>query len=141
MIVVRAGNVENLIWQVRSLLPQIEATPIMIAQRQVGNYVIGLGTLGYIYEALSSVLETLVEAQRMANDLGLRDYSLVIGPTESYITTTPIPEVVPPLPQPKPVPPLPREEVRLNTFNCPDLTRGLVKFCVGNIEIAYYLSR
>ncbi|AFA38907.1 hypothetical protein Pogu_0880 [Pyrobaculum oguniense TE7] len=141
MIVVRSGSVENLIWQVRSLLPQIETTPILLAQRQVGNYLIGLGTLGYIYEALSSVLETLVEAQRMAKDLGLRDYSVVIGPTESYLTTMPIPEVMPPLPQPKPVPPLPREEVRLNTFNCSDLTRGLVKFCVDNVEIAYYLSR
>jgi hypothetical protein len=107
----------------------------------VGNYVIGLGTLGYLYAALSSVLETLVEAGKMANDLNLTDYTVVIGPEESYITTTPLPEVIPPLPPPKEVPPLPKEDVALNTFNCPDLTPGMVKFCVDNVEIAYFLSR
>jgi hypothetical protein len=96
----------------------------------VGNYFIGLGTLGYLYTALSSVLETLVEAGKMANDLKLRDYTVVIGPEESYITTTPLSEVIPPLPPPKEVPPLPKEDVALNTFKCPDLTPGMVKFCV-----------
>jgi hypothetical protein len=77
----------------------------------------------------------------MANDLSLTDYTVVIGPEESYITTTPLPEVIPPLPPPKEVPPLPKEDVVLNTFNCPDLTPGMVKFCVDNVEIAYFLSR
>jgi hypothetical protein len=49
--------------------------------------------------------------------------------------------VIPPLPPPKEVPPLPKEDVVLNTFNCPDLTPGMVKFCVDNVEIAYFLSR
>ena len=141
MIVVRSTNIERVIWHVRSLLPQLESTPITLARRQVGNYVIGLGTLGYLYTALSSVLETLVEAGKMANDLRLRDYTVVIGPEESYITTTPLPEVIPPLPPPKEVPPLPKEDVALNTFKCPDLTPGMVKFCVDNVEIAYFLSR
>jgi hypothetical protein len=141
MIVVRSSNLEKVIWHVRTLLPQLESTPVLLARRQVGEYVIGLGTLGYLYTALSSVLETLVEADKMANDLHLKDYTVVIGPDESYITTTPLPEVIPYLPQPKEVPPLPREEVSLNTFRCPDLTPGMVKFCVNNVEIAYYLSR
>ena len=141
MIVVSSKNLERLIWHIRSLIPQIEATPMLLARREVGNYVIGLGTLGYLYEALSSVLEVLVEAGKMAGDLGLKDYTLVIGPSDSYITTAQLPEIIPPLPQPKLLPPIPREDVQLNTFNCKDLTPGLVKFCVNNVEIAYYLSR
>jgi hypothetical protein len=141
VIVIRSTNIERVMWHIRSLLPQLESTPITLARRQVGNYVIGLGTLGYLYAALSSVLETLVEAGKMANDLNLTDYTVVIGPEESYITTTPLPEVIPPLPPPKEVPPLPKEDVVLNTFNCPDLTPGMVKFCVDNVEIAYFLSR
>ncbi|MCU7787440.1 hypothetical protein ODS41_05840 [Pyrobaculum sp. 3827-6] len=141
MIVVNSKNLDKVIWHVRNLLPQIEATPILLASREVGNYVIGLGTLGYIYEALSSVLEVLVEAGKMAGDLGLKEYSLVIGPSESYITTAQLPEVMPPLPPPKPITPLPREEVRLNSFNCRDLAPGMVRFCVDNVEIAYYLAR
>ena len=135
MIVVKSTNIERVIWHVRSLLPQLESTPITLARRQVGNYVIGLGTLGYLYAALSSVLETLVEAGKMANDLNLTDYTVVIGPEESYITTTPLPEAIPPQP-----PPLHKEDVALNTFNCPDLMPGMVKFCVDNVEIAYFLS-
>lgn len=141
MIVVSSTNIEKLIWHLRSLVPQIESTPILLARRQVGNYTIGLGTLGYIYIALSSVLETLVEADKMAEDLKLRDYTVVIGPDESYITPASLPEVIPTLPQPREIPPLPREETRLNTFGCHDLTPGMVKFCVDNVEIAYYLSR
>lgn len=141
MIVIDSVNLEKVIWHVRNLLPQIEATPILLASREVGNYVIGLGTLGYIYEALSSVLEVLVEAGKMAGDLGLKEYSLVIGPSESYITNAQLPEVVPPLPPPKPLPPVLREDVQLNSFNCRDFTPGMVKFCIDNVEIAYYLAR
>ncbi|MEM1597597.1 MAG: hypothetical protein QXP31_00800 [Pyrobaculum sp.] len=141
MIVVRSQNIEKLIWQVRSLIPQIESTPILLARRQVGNYVIGLGTLGYLYTALSAVLETLVETTKMANDLKLKEYTLVIGPEGGYITTAPLPEVVPPLPQPREIQPIPREEARLNTFGCESHTPGMVKFCVGNVEFAYFLER
>jgi hypothetical protein len=141
MMVVRSTSMEKVIWHVRSLLPQLESTPMTLARRQVGNYIIGLGTLGYLYTALSSVLETLVEAGKMANDLRLKDYTVVMGPEESYITTTPLPEVIPPLPPPREVPPLPKQSVELNTFGCPNLTLGMVKFCVGDVEIAYYLSR
>ena len=141
MLVVRSTSMEKVIWHVRSLLPQLESTPMTLARRQVGNYIIGLGTLGYLYTALSSALETLVEAGKMANDIRLKDYTVVIGPEESYITTTPLPEVIPPLPPPKEVPPHPGESIELNTFGCPTLTRGMVKFCIDNVEIAYYLSR
>ena len=109
----------------RSLLPQLESTPMLLAKRQVGNYVIGLGTLGYLYTTLSYVLEVLIEADKMADDLKLRDYTLVIGPEASYITTTPLPEVLPPLPQPREVPPVPREEVAINTFGCREAPRGM----------------
>jgi len=141
MIVVRSSNVEKFAWHVRSLLPQLESTPMLLAKRQVGNYVIGLGTLGYLYTALSYVLEVLIEADRMADDLKLRDYTLVIGPEASYITTTQLPEVLPPLPQPREVPPVPREEVAINTFGCREAPRGMVSFCIGDVEIAYYLPR
>lgn len=141
MIVVRSDHVEKLMWQLRSLIPQMDSTPILLARRQVGNYVVGLGTLGYLYVALSSVLETLVEAEKMADDLKLRDYTLVVGPEESYITQAQLPEVIPPLPQPRDIPPLPKEEAELNSFGCPSQTAGMVKFCVDNVEIAYYLSR
>lgn len=141
MIVVRSDGMEQLLWKIRSLLPQLEATPVALARRQVGNYVVGLGTLGFLYLALSSVLEVLVEADKMAKDLGLTGYTVVMGPSSSYITRADIPEVVPPLPTPSRTPPLPKEEARLNDFGCPALTPGMVKFCVGNTEIAYYLGR
>ncbi len=140
MIVVSSEDVEKVLWHMRSLLPQIESTPITLAKRQVENYVIGLGTLGYIYTALASVLEILVEARKMADDLGLREYTVVIGPEESYITTSKLPELIPPLPQPREISPIHRPEVRLNTFGCGDLTPGLVKFCVDNVEVAYSLQ-
>lgn len=141
MMVVRSENVERLLWRIRGLLPQLEASPVTLARRQVGNYLVGLGTLGYLYLALSSVLEVLVEADKMAKDLRLGSYTVVIGPDSSYITRADMPEVVPPLPSPSQPPPLSREEVRLNSFGCPSLTQGMVKFCVGNAEIAYFLGR
>lgn len=140
MIVIRSENIEKFMWHVRSLLPQIESTPITLAKKQVDNYVIALGTLGYIYTALASVMETLVEARRMANDFNLRDYTVVIGPEESYITTTSLPELTPPLPQPREIPPLPSVDIQLNTFGCGDLKPGLVRFCIDNVEIAYGLQ-
>ncbi|MFN3804588.1 MAG: hypothetical protein ACK4SY_05995 [Pyrobaculum sp.] len=141
MIVVTSANLEKLIWQIRAVAPQLEATPLLLARRQVGSYTIGLGTLGYLYTALNSVLETIVEAGKMAKDLGISSYTLVIGPESSYITTTPLPEVIPPLPQAREAAPPPREIAQLNTFGCPDLTPGVVKFCIGDVEIAYYLSK
>lgn len=139
MIVVGSDKFEKLIWQLRALISQLESTPILLARRQVGQYTIGLGTLGYLYVALSSLLETLVEASKMASDLKLSDYTLVVGPDGGYITTAQLPEVVPPLPQPRETPPLPQLQVELNNFGCSDQARGIVRFCVNDVEIAYYL--
>ncbi|MCC6020514.1 MAG: hypothetical protein LM577_04010 [Thermoproteaceae archaeon] len=141
MIVASSSSVGELIWRVRSLLPHIEAAPLALARSRAGEYSIALGTLGHLYLALSSVLETLVEARRMADDLGLGSYTIVIGPGESYITTASLPEVIPPLPEPPAPQPLPAESVELDRLGCPDLTPGMVKFCVDGVEIAYYLPR
>ncbi len=140
MIVVSSRNLEKFVWQVRALLPHLEATPMLLAHRHVGDYLIGLGTLGYLYDALNTVLEIVVEGEKMAGDLGLRDYSLVVGPESSYITTTPLPEVVPPLPKLEEATPLSLRDVRLNSMGCPEVVPGMVRFCVGDVEFAYYLK-
>jgi len=36
---------------------------------------------------------------------------------------------------------VPREEVAINTFGCREAPRGMVSFCIGDVEIAYYLPQ
>jgi len=141
MIVLRSHSVENAIWKLRALLPNIESTPMILAKRQVEDYSIALGTLGYLYVAISELLETLVEIGTMAQNIGLDEYSAVIGPDRAYITSAQLPEVMPYLPSPKPVPPLPKRDVEINTFGCGDLAPDLVRFCINGVEIGYYVIR
>jgi len=90
MMVVRSTSMEKVIWHVRSLLPQLESTPMTLARRHVGNYVIRLCTLGYLYTALSSCSKRWSRRERWQTTSDSRLHSRD-GPEESYITTTPLP--------------------------------------------------
>ncbi|MFB6489770.1 MAG: hypothetical protein TU35_000745 [Thermoproteus sp. AZ2] len=113
----------------------------MWARRQVGQYIVQLGTLGHLYNAVNEILEIVVAASNMADNLGIKEYSLVIEPSRAYITPEQLPEVVPPLPRSSPLEPLREPTAQINNFNCPDTTPDLVKFCIKGVEIAYYLGK
>ncbi|AEA12150.1 hypothetical protein TUZN_0658 [Thermoproteus uzoniensis 768-20] len=138
MIIINSRNIDQILWTLRDVQSSIEATPIVFARRQVGRYLIQLGSLGHLYGAVGELMERIVTASNMADKLGLKDYSIVVEPSGTYITPEDLPEVIPPFPKAKPAEPLKMPEVELNMLGCRDITPGYIKFCVGNVEIAYY---
>ncbi|MEZ0248910.1 MAG: hypothetical protein ABWJ97_06525, partial [Thermoproteus sp.] len=140
MIVVNSNNIDSVLWNLRNAQMLLEATPIVFGRRQVGRYVVQLGTIGHLYGAVNELLELIVTASNMADNLGLRDYSIVVEPSRTYITPERLPEIFPPLPKAKPVEPLREPDVELNMMGCRDITPNHIKFCIGNVEIAYYLG-
>lgn len=138
MIILNSENIDKILWMLRDAQKATEATPIAFARRQVGRYVVQLGSIGYLYNAINELMERIVAASNMADRLSLKEYSIVVEPARTYITPERLPEVIPPLPRNKPVGPLAEPKVELNMWGCRDVTPNYVKFCVGNIEIAYY---
>lgn len=141
MIVINSKNIFNTLRMLREAQRALDSTPIVLARRQVGQYVVQLGTLGHLYNAVNEILEIAVAARNMADNLGLKEYSLIIEPARAYITPEQLPEIVPLLPRSLPMEPMREPTVQINNFNCPDVTPDLVKFCVKGVEIAYYLGK
>ncbi len=138
MIIINSENIDKVLWILRDAQKAVEATPIVLGRRQVGKYIIRLGSIGFLYNAVSELMERIVAASNMANRLSLKEYSVVVEPERTYITPERLPEIIPPLPRSKPVEPLAEPQAELNMWGCRDITPGYLKFCIGNVEIAYY---
>jgi hypothetical protein len=138
MIIINSKNIDQILWTLREVQYSIEATPVVFGRRQVGQYVVQLGSLGHLYGAVGELMERIVAASNMADKLGLTSYSIIVDPSGTHITPEDLPEVIPPLPRAKPAEPLKAPEVELDMWGCRDITPGYIKFCVGNVEIAYY---
>lgn len=138
MIIVNSENIDKILWTLRDVQKAVEATPIVFGRRQVGRYVIRLGSIGFLYNAVNELMERIVAASNMADKLSLKEYSVVVEPERTYITPERLPEIIPPLPRSKPVESLAEPQIELDMWGCRDITPGYLKFCVGNIEIAYY---
>lgn len=141
MIIISSENVDQVLWRLRELQKVIEATPTLLGrQRQVGQYLIQLGSMGHLYAAFNEIMEIVVAATDMAQKLDLKDYSIVIEPNRAYITPERLPELFPPLPKIKPSESVKEPEVEINKLGCKEVTPEFIKFCVKNIEIAYFIG-
>lgn len=138
MIIINSKNIDRVLWSLREAQRALDSTPIIFAKRQIGRYIVQLGSLGHLYNAVNELLEVVVAAGNMAEKLGIGEYSVVAEPSRAYITPELLPEIMPPLPKARPVEPAREPEININYFNCSDISPEYIKFCIKNIEIAYY---
>ncbi len=140
MIVINSGNIDAFINELLVRMPLMEGAAMVLGQRRIGNRIVVLGTIGHLHSAFSEVLELLIEAKRLARDLALQNYSVAITPLgTAVVTTEELPEVVPILPPHVDVERIGMPYTALNTFGCGAPESGLVKMCIGDVEIGYAL--
>ncbi len=140
MIVINSGNIDTFINELLVRMPLMEGAAMVLGQRRMGNYIVALGTIGHLHVAFSGVLELLIEAKRLARDLALQNYSVIITHLgNAVVTPEELPEVVPILPPHVEVEHIGMPYTTVSLFGCNAPERGLVKMCIGDVEIGYAL--